>query len=276
MFKLSTLTQALTIAFLTGCTSSGSYTGQLEAQLGATLPDDLRVIARSEPTSTDMTCQTFDATLDASGAFVLNGLCADTTYALSLSNKTLLIEGINKVQGTTEDTPATLMKVWPAPAGNGVAMLSEGSLKSISTYTDIKKLQLLGTQEEVLYPRHKPNSSVVLEEGNYLVIAGQNTLSRLDFHPLIEEKVERSFHDEYTLGPHFYIGLKFSSNTDVERLEALLDTAKVTNVMSARMAVRYIAHDALAPGHYALMGEGDKRMYTITFGPQPLETVSEN
>jgi hypothetical protein len=55
-----------------------------------------------------------------------------------------------------------------------------------------------------------------------------------------------------------------------------VDAAKITDVTGGDLAVRYIAHDALPPGHYALMGEGDQRMYTITFGPQPEQTVSEN
>ena len=273
MFRIRFL--ALT-ALLSACSTSGSYTGQLVAQLGSNLPEGLRIVAQADDSTSDLTCQTFEATPDASGAFVLTGLCADTSYTLSLTEKNLLIEGSHTIQGTTEEVLSTLLKVWPASAGNGVAMFTEGKLKAVSTYTNVKKLQLLESEEDVLYPRHKPNSSVLMAEGAHLVLTGQNTVSKLVFQPLIEEKVERNFHDEYTLGPHFYVGLRFTTDTEVERVEAALDAGKVINVLGADMPVRYIAHDALPPGHYALMGEGDERMYTITFGPQPEQTVSEN
>ncbi|MFT5681935.1 MAG: hypothetical protein ACI8RZ_002853 [Myxococcota bacterium] len=276
MLKFHSFTALIALAILSGCSSSGAYQGQLEAQLGAPFPDDLRVIARADSNTSDMTCLSFEATPDAAGAFKLDGLCEGVTYTLSLTDRNLLMEGSHEVQGGSAEAPPTLTRVWPMSAGNGVALLSEGKLKSISTYTDVKKLQLLETQEPVLYPRHKPNGSIVVADGGHLVITGQQTLTRLQFTPLIEETVERSFHDSYTLGPHFYAGLKFSSDTEVERIEAVVDAAKITDVTGGDMAVRYIAHDALPPGHYALMGEGDNRMYTITFGPQAEQTVSTN
>ena len=264
------------LALLSGCSTTGSYAGQLEAQLGTTLPDDLRVVAKAEPAATDLTCQSFEATVDAAGAFQIDGLCAETTYALSLSDKNLLIEGSNQIQGSEDGAPPTLMKIWPSPAGNGVVMLTDGALKAVSTYTDVKTLQLLGSEQPVHYPRHKPNGSVLVEEGSHLVVAGTSNISRLAFSPLVEETLTRSFHDGYTLGPHFYVGLQFQSDTEVEVVSAELDASKVTNVMGADMAIRYIAHDALAPGHYALMGPDDTRMYIITFGPVSQDTVSEN
>ncbi|MDG1483852.1 MAG: hypothetical protein P8R54_29950 [Myxococcota bacterium] len=276
MIRSRSYTALIATAVLAGCSSSGTYQGQLEPQLGAALPDDLRIVARAEAGTTDMTCLSFESAMDAAGAFRLDGLCEGITYTLGLTDKGLLIEGNHKIQGASEEIPPTLMRIWPSSAGNGVAMLTDGVLKSISTYTDVKRLELLETQEAVLYPRHKPNGSMLVEDGAHLVLTGQATVERLVFQPLVEETVERSFHDSYTLGPHFYVGLKFSSDTEVERLEATIDAAKVTDVTGGSTVVRYIAHDALPPGHYALMGEGDTRMYTITFGPQPAETVSEN
>ena len=264
------------LTVLSGCSITGSYAGHLEAQLGATLPEDLRVIAKAEPASTDLTCQSFEATIDAAGAFQIDGLCAETTYVLSLTDKNLLIEGSNQIQGSEDGAPPTLMKIWPSPAGNGVAMLTDGALKAVSTYTDVKTLQVLKSEQTVHYPRHKPNGSVLVTEGSHLVLAGASNISRLAFSPLVEETVTRNFHDGYTLGPHFYVGQRFHSDTEVEAVSAELDASKVTNVMGADMTVRYIAHDALAPGHYALMGPEDTRMYTVTFGPVPEETVSEN
>lgn len=264
---------ALTV--LSGCSNTGAYVGLLEAQLGATLPEDLRIIAKAVPTATDMTCQSFDATIDSAGAFQIDGLCAETTYALSLNDKNLLIEGSNQIQGSKDGAPPTLMKIWPSPAGSGVAMLTDGALKTVSPYTDVKTLQLLESEQAVHYPRHKPNGSVRVQEGGHLVLAGASTISRLEFRPLVEETVTRNFHDGYTLGPHFYVGMRFHSDTEIEAVSAELDDAAVTNVMGADVAIRYIAHDALLPGHYALMGPEDNRMFTITFGPEPQETVSE-
>ena len=263
-------------ALLSGCSTSGSFKGQLEPQLGMEMPEDLRIIASAQPAATDLTCQSFEARPDAAGAFVLDGLCAETTYKLKLSDKNMLIEGDHSLMGGSSEAPTTLMKVWPAPVGSGLYMLSSGDVKSLATYTDVKKLQLLDTQETVLYPRHKPNSSVRVEEGSHLIIAGDANIERLAFSPLVEETVTRNFNDGYSLGAHFYVGLRFSSDTEVERVEAALETSKVVTVAGADLSLRYVAHDALPPGHYALMGEGDQRMYVITFGPEPSETVSEN
>lgn len=273
---ISRLTCASALLFFAGCQSSNTFHGKLVPQMGAALPDTLRVLAKADPPSADMTCRVFEATTEPSGDFRFEGLCADTDYQLLLTEKALMMEGTSRIDGVQAEGAIESIRVWPAPAGDGVAILTDGVLKGVSTYTDVRSLKLLGSEEEVLYPRHKPNGSVAVDDGSHLIIAGKSTIDRLVFRPLIEETVERNFSGDYVLGPHFYVGTRFSSDTEVERLEASLDSSKITDIASGDRTVRYIAHDALAPGNYALMGDQDQRMYVISFGPQPAELVGQN
>lgn len=265
----------LSVVVVTGCSMSSTVEVSVTPHLNASMGDDLKILARSSATS-DLTCKVFEAPYEA-GRFVLDGLCKDTTYTLELTEPSLLVQGDMKLTATGEPM-TTALELWPAPAGSGVAMLKpDGSLKAVGHYTDV---QTVKTDDEeqlaVRYPRHKPNGAHHVDDGGHLVIAGQALADRLEFLPLIESTEERGF-SGYTLGPHWFAGVRFDSDTEYEKVSAELSTGKVTDVIGADgRVVRYIAHDALPAGHYALLGPDDKRMYVVTFGPSEAPAAASN
>ena len=259
---------------LSACSMTSTVDVSVAPQLNATLADDVKLLARAD--TSNLTCKVFEAGYEA-GRFSLEGLCKDTDYTLSLTDPSLLIVGDVTVSATGEPLAVDL-ELWPAPAGDGMSMLSkDGTLAVVGKYTDVQKVF---TDDEahlpVRYPRHKPNGSHHATDGSHLVLAGQPVIERLAVLPLIETTEERGF-DGYTLGAHWFAGIKFASDTDYEIVTAELDASRVKDVTDASgRVVRYIAHDALPPGHYALMGPEDRRMFVVTFGPQAAEAAASN
>ena len=268
-------TALLSLILGVGCSTAGTLEGNLQPKLGATLSPDLKILARATATS-DLTCQVFEAPVQPDGHFSLKGLCADTTYELKLTEPSLLPEGAMTVQGGPQEAPRDIA-VWPAPAADGVAILGpDGKLTTASASNDVRKAALMGSGQEILYPRYKPTGASHVDDGSYLVIAGEKHISRLQLAPLVESLEEREF-ASVNIGPHWYVGTRFRSNTEVEAVTAPLDPGKITDVQGAGgRRVRYIAADALPPGHYALMGPDDARMYVITYGPFSAEASASN
>lgn len=261
--------------FLSGCSVSRTAEVSIVPNLNLSLDEDIRLIARGDP-SARLTCSAFEAPYE-SGRFILGGLCNDVSYTLQFSDVEVLIQGDTLVPAGPEDHH-TVLKLWPVPGGDSVARLSpDGAVEVFNQYTDVRSVYTDDDDRlEVRYPRHKPNGSSAITEDGYLVLAGERLQQRLEILPLIESTDTIGF-DGYTIQPHWFAGIRFQSDTQYARAEAMLDEAKVTDVVSAsgRM-VRYIAHDALPVGHYALMGPEDRRMYVITFGPQVTELTASN
>ncbi|MFT4976208.1 MAG: hypothetical protein ACI8S6_002104 [Myxococcota bacterium] len=266
---------AIAALLLSACSVSSTAEVSVEPKLNATLGDDLKILARAQGEA-DMTCRVFEAPYEA-GRFQLTGLCKDTSYTLTLTNPSLLVRGDTTLLATGKPMTASL-ELWPAPAGDGISMLSSGGgLETVGQYTDVKTVH---TDDEariaVRYPRHKPNGTHHVDDGSFLVLAGQALISRLEVLPLVESTEERGF-EGYTLGPHWFAGQRFTSDTEYEAVTAEINSAGITNVLSSDgRAVRYIAHDALPAGHYAMLGEDDRRMYVISFGPKATEAAASN
>lgn len=260
---------------VTGCATSSTVEISVTPHLGALLGEDLKILARSSDT-TDLTCKVFEAPYEA-GRFTLGGLCKGATYTLELTDPSLLVQGDTSLSATGEPMSAAL-ELWPAPAGDGLAMLRpDGSLKAVGHYTDIQTVTTDDAEGlAVRYPRHKPNGSYHIQDGAHLVMAGGALIERLEVLPLVESTEERGFKG-YTLGPHWFAGVRFSSDTEYEKVAAELGSDKVTDVTAADgRVVRYVSHDALPAGHYALMGADDRRMYVVTFGPQEGAAAASN
>jgi hypothetical protein len=243
--------------------------------LNLSLEDDIRLIARGD-SSASLTCTAFEAPYEA-GRFSLSGLCKDVSYTLQFSDASVLIQGDTLVPAGTEDHH-TVLELWPAPAGDSVAHLSsEGAITVFSQYTDVHRVRTDDSEQlEVRYPRHKPNASSQIEEGGYLVLAGERLQERLEILPLIESTEPIGF-EGYIIQPHWFAGIRFESEAEYALVEAALDETKVTDVVSSTgRKVRYIQHDALSVGNYALMGPEDRRMYVISFGPQDTALTASN
>ena len=249
-----------------GCAPAGSYQGQLvDAITGDPLPD-IRLLAKSDPLSGDMTCQTFDATTSPDGSFTVQGLCATDTYTLQPALQFMLLEGLAPIDGSVQATAKVTTKVWRAP-GAGVYILDGPKMSKQSTAVDVESKNILDSEEKVHYPAKLPISYTALAEGQYLMLSGDRNIDKLAFYPVIETG-ERTFgtadepdKDE----PWSYIGIEFSSDTEFERKTATPDPAKVLEVQQNERHVIYIAHDALPAGQYALWEENGRRTYAIEF-----------
>jgi hypothetical protein len=247
-----------------GCVPAGSYQGKLvDAISGEPLPN-VRLLAKSNPVSGDMTCQTFDALSGPDGSFSIQGLCASDTYELRPGLEFMLLEGVGLIDGSVQAADAPTIQVWRAP-GAGVYILDDAKMDKQSTAVDVETKNILDSEEKVFYPSKLPVAFSKLEAGQYLMISGDRNIEKLAFYPIIESG-ERTFgtkaepdKDE----PWSYIGIEFASDTEFERKVVAPDAAKVKEVRQGDRHVVYIPHDALLPGQYALWEEGGRRTYAF-------------
>lgn len=264
-------------SLIMGCSTGGTYQGKFVAQMGVALPAEMKVLAKAEPAASDLTCMAFEAPVGADGTFTLSGLCKDTTYKITLSEGNLLMEGLDTIPGGQTSEAVVETGLWPSPIGEGVALLNkDGTIKRVGTYTAVQTAKMTDADRTILYPQHKPNGQTTIEEGQHLILFGERTIGKMAFQPIIEDANERAFAD-FTLEPHVYVGAKFTDDGGVEDVVASINTQKVTNMTAGDgQQVRYISHDAFDSGHYALFKEGDRKMYVITFGPQPQQAAASN
>jgi hypothetical protein len=224
-----------------------------------------RVLAQSVDTP-DLTCKVRETTTGPDGAFQLDGLCGGATYTLSLGDKTLMLDKILTVDSTsTAETPHALVG-WRAPSGTGLYRLSDDTLSPLRSFSDVATETLLGTQEVVRYPKLKPVRVATLKKGEHLVMAGAEHADGMELVPLVADEGKRRFAGEISIEDHVYIGLRFASDTEWERVEAEVATSGVREVDNGEKKVRYVAADAVAPGRYAVLGKDDNQTYVFDFG----------
>jgi hypothetical protein len=249
-----------------GCVPAGSYQGKLvDAITGDPLPD-LRLLAKSEPLSSDMTCQTFDAMTGPDGSFTVQGLCASDTYTLQPSLQFMLLEGLAPIDGSVQATEVVTTKVWRAP-GAGVYILDGATMDKQSTAVDVESKNILDSEEKVYYPAKLPITYKQVGAGQYLMLSGDRNIDKLGFYPIIEsgERVFGSSDEKDKDEPWSYIGIEFTSDTEYERKTVTPDPAKVLEIEQGERHVLYIAHDALPPGQYALWEQDGRRTYALQF-----------
>jgi len=249
-----------------GCVPAGSYQGKLvDAITGDPLPD-IRLLAKSDPMSSDMTCQTFDALSGADGSFTIQGLCAADTYKLQAGLDSQLLEGIVAIEGGVQATEVVTTKVWRAP-GAGVYILIDDKWDKLSTASDVESKNLLDSEEKAFYPAKLPLVFSKVEPGQYLMLSGDRNIDKLGYYPLIESE-ERTFgtKDEPDKDePWSYIGIEFTSDTEFQRKTATPEAAKQLEIEQGDAHVVYLPHDALPAGQYALWEQDGRRMYAVEF-----------
>ncbi|NOY25794.1 MAG: hypothetical protein GXP62_07955 [Oligoflexia bacterium] len=252
---------------LSACVPGGSLTGTLVDGLAGTprTGDELRIIAKTADLS-DPTCGAKESLVDAAGAFSLQALCADNTYALSLSDGSLMLEGAPTADGSAQVVGVNLT-TWRAPAGPGIYVLSADALSMVRTFTDVKyETKVDDPEMKVAYPYMKPTGKVkTVNPGDFFIISGQAYLDRLKWRPLIADPGKRTFSDG-SITDHIWVGMKFISDTDWEPVTATLDESKVKVVKAGDRVVHFIPSDALPAGRYALYGDKDKRMFIVDMG----------
>jgi hypothetical protein len=249
-----------------GCMPAGSYQGKLVDAISGDPMPDVRLLAKSDPLSSDMTCQTFDAMTGADGSFLVQGLCAADTYTLQPSLQFFLLEGLSPIDGSVQATDVVTTKVWRAP-GAGVYVLEGAKMDKQSTAVDVESKNILDSEEKVFYPAKLPITYTTLAEGQYLMLSGDRNIDKLGFYPIIEsgERVFGTTDEKDKDEPWSYIGIEFTSDTEFERKVATPDPAKVLEIEQGDRHLIYIAHDALPAGQYALWEQDGRRTYALQF-----------
>jgi len=227
---------------------------------------DIRLLAKSEPMSSDLTCQIFEATTGPDGSFSFEGLCGSDTYNVEPSMKFMLLDGIEQITGGVQATTTVETKVWRAP-GAGVYILDGEAMKKQSTLADVESKNVLDSEELAWFPTTLPSKLNKVEPGQFLMISGKRNVEKLHFLPLIESGVrvfgtsaEKDEDEAWT-----YIGIRFESDTEFERVQATPAADKVLEVKQGDRQVHYVPGDALPAGQYALWETEGRRTYMLEF-----------
>ncbi len=253
---------------LAACNPGGTFEGKLVDAMSGQPRADVRVLAKAERTS-DLTCQVREATTDANGVFRIDNTCPNTTYTLKLGDETLLVQDSPEIAGGQQATGVVELTVWRAPAGSGVFRLQDDKLTAIRTFADIEQETIQGTDEVVRFPSKKPLQAPTIDGDARLIVSGKDLVRKLDIVPLVPDTGVRTFASGVSIEDHVYLGVKFTSDTEFERVEASLDKSRVQDVATGDRLVRYISADALPPGRYALVPEQGRRLYVVDFGSEP-------
>lgn len=262
-------------ALLTACAPGGVFQGTLTDGLTGSPLADTRILLKSTDT-TDMTCGAREATTDSAGAFKIENTCKGATYTATTPEPTLFLQTEGPLVGGDASGAPVALKAWRSPEGAGIQVLAGGELKLLRTFADVAQETLLGSTEIVKYPVSKPTGKVAtINTGDHLVLAGKENVDRLKFYPLVDAPGPRKFEGNVTIPDHAFIGVRFTSDTEWERIESTPDAAKVTMVDSADHVIKYIAGDALPAGRYAMLGEKDKRVFIVDFGSSQAPGAAE-
>lgn len=259
---------ATVLALFTACGSKGSYEGKLTDGLTGQPVADLRIVAQAS--GGDMTCQVREATTDANGVFTIKDTCADMTYTLKSTDPNRMLQGVGTITGGQPSTGPVEIKSWLAPEGEGVFVVSGGKVKPSRTYADVKTATILGSQQKVRYPSTQPKTLAdwpSFGKGDHVLISGKANIEKLEWVPAIVGAVVK-FEPESADTTHFslqegwtYLGVELKSEKEFTEKKAEVDPTKFVGVEEGDRALRYVPADALAEGHYFLVGPEDKRTF---------------
>ena len=150
-----------------------------------------------------------------------------------------------------------------------MAWCTLGDLAVVPTHADIETESVLDDDSRtVSYPGVLPKKPVSVPVGAHLVLTGDKG-SKLKFFPLIPSE-ERRFGSTkttlVTMKPWSYIGVAFSSDTELEEKTVELDAAKVVTKEAGDRTAMWIPGDALPAGRYVMHEEGATRTTVLEFG----------
>ncbi|MEQ1565194.1 MAG: hypothetical protein ABMA64_06110 [Myxococcota bacterium] len=266
---------------LVGCGSVSVEGRVVDGLNGQPIAGPYRVKAKAVSAEAAISCQFFDADVSAEGKFVLDQLCTGTAYTLETDRDDVWLVDQDQVPEGGWAQPTDLV-AWRVPKGAGLYKLSNGQLEALKTAADVKSEKILGSEERVLYPAAIPNAVTVIGPEDYLVLVGKAAVEELKIEPLVASG-QRKFGDAtitWTMEPWLYVGVKFTDDTTFERVPATVDAAKVVDKERGERKARFVSGSALAAGRYAMLKEGDKRLYVFDFGagqgtPAPTTTPAE-
>jgi hypothetical protein len=119
---------------------------------------------------------------------------------------------------------------------------------------------------KVRYPDMKPTGRVItIGSGEHLVLSGKRVVQKMQILPLVANPGRVALEGD-TIRDHVFIGVQFDARGQATAVEAEMDASKVTEVLIRGEGMKFIAHDAVPEGRYALMGEKDSRVTILDFG----------
>lgn len=209
-----------------------------------------------------LTCQKISANSDDKGHFSLEGLCTgDAAYQVKVTDENLWLETATIPQGGFAEP--TQFTAWRAPQGNGVYALSGETLTLLRTDADLKQETVLNTTEIVQYPSKLPNEIAKIKAGDFLVAVSKDLCQNTKIVPLVMDVGPRNFNNAVSIPDWWYIGVKFTSDTEFQRVEVSWDKAKEKHVESGERAFCFLPVDVLTAGRYAVMKPDDKRVRIV-------------
>jgi hypothetical protein len=250
-------------AVIGGCGGSSGYSGLLLNGMDGSGMEGIRVVARSSPPSPDLTCRVREVKTGAGGAFSFADFCRGQPYVLSVPAANLHLSGSNTAESAEQTEPGKHL-AWTAPDGQGIYRLSDGKVQPMPTFSDVATDETIdGTP--IVYPTMKPTGRVItISEGEHLVISGKKWVKGQQIRPLVAESGRHRLASGF-ITDHVFVGVKLKG-TGLERVEATVDKSKTTEVLIRGEGVRFVAHDAVTAGRYALMADGDSRVTIVDFG----------
>lgn len=245
-----------------GC-SGGTLEGRVVDGLTGAPVAGQHVLAQATEAA-GMSCTSFDAVTDAEGRFRFEGTCP-VGYALRPSGDDLWFAANDVIAADHKGELA--LELWRAPSSPGVYRLANGEFEVLRTPAEMKIRGLPGTAEKISYPSRIPEKLPVIGAGEHLVVVGRENTDTLAPMPLVPAPALRITEGELVLQqPEWaYLGVKITPPSTVEPVPAAFDAGKVRMVEKGERAVKFVAHDALAPGRYALASPGDRRVYLLDF-----------
>ena len=122
------------------CGGAGGYNGLLSDGMKNEGLEGVRLVARSQPQSRDLTCRVQEATTTKGGAFSFDKLCRDQSYVLSVPELNLHLSGGNTIIGGEQEAPGT-HSAWRAPDGQGVFKLFGQKVLPVPTFSDVAEMK---------------------------------------------------------------------------------------------------------------------------------------
>ncbi|MCP4808987.1 MAG: hypothetical protein GY913_27380 [Proteobacteria bacterium] len=263
-----TILSTTVLLALVGC-AKGTVDGTVTDGLTGAGVSELRVLAKSDDAA-DLTCMVLEGTTDASGAFKIEGTCANATYTLSSADDTRFFEGDHLIEGGGPIAGHAITS-YRAPEGSGVYLLVDGELKPQKTYSDVSSATILKTDQVVKYPETKPPADgwpEIAADSHVLLLGGKAIgMTWIPAHdgPEIKFDPDREGITHWSLGEDgwVYLGVVVRGQDDYEVSTSALDDSKAISVSGAGRTAKYLPADAIPAGRYAVMGEKSKRAYVF-------------
>lgn len=258
------------VGLLTACGGT-----DVHLQLHDTLADGPAVGIELSLVATDQApfrCQQFSGTTDASGRLTLRDTCLSRTgYRVAATDPALWLDGQTELAAAGE--PNLALSALVAPEGRGSWRVSGGSASPLPIHAEVHSAQLRGSDERVDYPSLIPADDDVplLAAGDWLVLTSDTPIGVVPLVPLLPSDTRHLRHrgGDLTLQPWWYLGVRFTSDTDLTRQAFVLDTTGIVRRDEPGRSALAVPSTALPRGRYALLAADGRRLTVLDATSHP-------